>query len=165
MRKYATILLVGALALGVAAAPVSATVTVIPVHCDETLVPPGWTGGRAWLDDTFVYHVRGQSAEYDDVGSIYCAGVNHATVSVNLDLTTGEGMVIAFAHRELDAFDGGWDSKLVAHMTPGSPDYIWVGEVTGRGYGELEGYQYRSTVYELTHSTIVEDGFVFLPGS
>jgi hypothetical protein len=86
-------------------------------------------------------------------------------VNVNLDLVTGEGMVIAFAHRELAAYDGGWDARLVAHMTPDSPDYIWVGEVVGHGYGELAGFEYRSTVREVTHETIIEDGFVFQPGT
>lgn len=165
MRRLLAFLGTAVLVMGIAAAPASATTTRIEIHCVETLVPPGWTGGREWLDEDFVYHVRGQSADYTDVGSDYCAGINHATVNVNLDTLTGEGMVIAFAHRELTEFDGGWDAKLVAHMTPDSPDYIWVGEVVGQGYGDLAGYEYRSVVYELTHNTIVEDGFVFQAGT
>jgi hypothetical protein len=162
MRRLLTIAAVAALATAVFAAPATATTTRIPIHCDETLIPP-WTVDREWVDEDSVYHARGQTGVYRDVGSPYCQGYNYATVNVNFDLLTGEGMVIAFAHRELDAFDGGWDAKLVAHMTP-LGDYIWVGEVVGHGYGELAGYQYRSSVYETSHETIIEDGFVFLPG-
>jgi hypothetical protein len=162
MRRFVMILTMAVLAAALIAPPAMATTMRIAIHCDETLITP-WAGGREWLDEDFVYHIRGNSADYLDEGSPYCAGVNHATVNVNLDLLTGEGMVIAFAHRELDALEGGWDAKLVAHMTPDGP-YIWVGEVVGRGYGELAGWQYRSNVYETSHTTIVEDGFVFLPG-
>ena len=163
MRRLMTMLAAGALAAGVIVTPAAATTTRIPIHCDETRITD-WTGGREWLDEEFVYHVRGQSADYLDVGSPYCAGINHATVTVvNLDLLTGEGVVVVTGHRELTAFDGGWDATLVAHMTPGG-EFIWVGQVVGNGFGELAGYQYRSTVYETTHEATVEDGFVFLPG-
>jgi hypothetical protein len=163
VRRFSTILTMAVLTAALMAAPATAATTRIAIHCDETLNTP-WTGGRDWLDQDLVYHIRGNSADYLDVGSPYCAGVNHATVNVNLDLLTGEGMVIAFAQRELDAFDGGWDARLVAHMTPDGP-YIWVGEVVGQGYGELAGWQYRSVAYETSHTTIVEDGFVFWPGN
>ena len=39
------------------------------------------------------------------------------------------------AHRELLAFEGGWDAKLVSHFTPGG-DFIHVGSVVGNGFGE-----------------------------
>jgi hypothetical protein len=157
--------LAGAVALATVAlaVPASATTTRIAVHCDETRLTE-WVGGHEWVDEDFVLHVRGGSADYLDVGSVFCAGINHATVSVvNLDLATGEGLVVVTAHRELAAFDGGWDARLVAHFTPAGP-YIWEGQVVGHGFGELTGYQYRSTVYETTHEAAIEDGFVFLPG-
>ena len=162
MQRLVAILGATLLAAAVVASPAAATSTRIAFHCDETRISD-WTGGREWLDEDFVYHIRGQMADYEDVGSPYCAGVNHATVNVNLDTTTGEGMVMAFSHRELSALDGGWYAKLVAHFTPGGP-YIWVGEVVGRGYGVLEGYQYRSVVLETSHEAAIEEGFVFLPG-
>jgi hypothetical protein len=162
MRRLLAILAGAALAGAVMVTPVAATTTRIAIHCDETRITE-WSGGREWLDEDFVYHIRGQSADYLDVGSPFCAGTNHATVNVNLDFLTGEGLVIVSAQRELAGFDGGWDAKLVAHFTPGGP-YIWVGEVVGHGYGELEGYEYRSTVVETSHEVTSEDGFVFLPG-
>jgi len=162
MKRLLAILGVTALAVTMVVTPAAATTNRIAIHCDETRISE-WIGGRAWLDEDFVWHIRGQSADYLDVGSPYCAGINHATVNVNLDLLTGEGMVIAFAHRELFAFEGGWDAKLVSHFTPGG-DFIHVGSVVGNGFGELTGYQYRSTVYETTHEATIEDGFVFLPG-
>jgi len=162
MRRLLTILAAAALAASVVATPATAKTNRIAIHCDETLVTD-WTGGREWVDENFVYHSRDRVADYLDEGSPYCAGINHVTVSVNLDLLTGEGMVIAFAHRELFAFEGGWDAKLVSHFTPGG-DFIHVGSVVGNGFGELTGYQYRSTVYETTHEATIEDGFVFRPG-
>jgi len=162
MKRLLAILGVAALTVAMVVTPAAARTTRIAIHCDETRISE-WIGGRAWLDEDFVWHIRGQSADYLDVGSPYCAGINHATVNVNLDLLTGEGMVIAFAHRELFAFEGGWDAKLVSHFTPGG-DFIHVGSVVGIGFGELTGYQYRSTVYETTHEATIEDGFVFLPG-
>jgi len=162
MRRLLTILAAAALAATIAVTPAAAKTTQIAIHCDETRITE-WSGVHEWIDEDFVYHSRGGSADYLDVGSPYCAGINHATASVNVDLLTGEGMVIVFAHRELSAFDGGWDAKLVAHMTPYG-EFIWVGEVVGNGFGELTGYQYRSTVYETTHAATIEDGFVFLPG-
>ena len=163
MRRLLSILVTAALAATVLVTPVAATTTRIAIHCDETRISD-WTGGREWVDEDFVLHSRGGTADYLDVGSPYCAGINHATVSlVNLDLLTGEGVVMVTAHRELAAFDGGWDAKLVAHFTPFG-EFIWVGEVVGQGFGELAGYQYRSTVYETTHEAAIEDGFVFLPG-
>jgi hypothetical protein len=162
MRRLLTIAAVAALATAVFAAPAAATTTPIAIHCDETRITD-WTIDREWVDENLVYHARGETAVYRDLGSPYCQGYNYATVNVNLDLLTGEGMVIVFAHRELDAFVGGWDAKLVAHFTP-LGEYIWVGEVVGHGYGDLAGYQIRSTVVEPTHETAIEDGFVFLPG-
>ena len=163
MKRMLSILVMAALAGTVLVTPAAATTSRIPIHCYETRITD-WTGGREWVDENFVYHIRGQQADYLDVGSPYCAGINHATVSVNLDLLTGEGVVIAFAHRELAAFDGGWTSKLVAHFTPGG-EFIWVGEVVGSGFGELSGYHYRSIVSETTPDSTIEDGFAFLPGT
>lgn len=163
MKRLVAILGAAAIAAALVVTPVAATTTRIAIHCDETRISE-WIGGREWIDEDFVYHSRGGQADYLDVGSPYCAGINHATVSVNLDLLTGEGVVTASAHRELSGFDGGWDAKLVAHFLPPGSPYIWVGEVVGHGWGELAGYQYRSTVLETTHEATIEDGFVFLPG-
>jgi hypothetical protein len=163
MKRLLVILGVAALTATMIVTPVAATTTRIAFHCDETRLTE-WTCGIEWIDEDFVYHSRGRQADYLDIGSPYCAGINRATVSVNLDLLTGEGTVIAWANRELSGLDGGWRAKLVAHFTPAGP-YIWVGEVVGHGYGALEGYEYRSTVLETSHEATIEDGFVFLPGS
>lgn len=163
MRHLLVIATAAVLAAGVVAAPAAARTDRIAVHCDETRVSE-WIGGVEWTDEDFVYHVRGGTATYVDVGSPYCAGLNTATVElVNLDVMTGNGIVMVSGHRELSAFDGGWDAMLLAHFTPDGP-YIWEGQVVGHGYGALEGYQYRSVVYETSHETVIEDGFVFLPG-
>lgn len=163
MRWLLAILALAGLMLALAA-PATAQTTRIYFHCDETRLTD-WSGGREWVNADLVYHSRGRQAVYRDEGSRYCTGLNYATVSVNLDLVSGEGMVLASAHRVLADLDGrgGWDAKLVAHFTPGGP-YIWEGTVVGNGWGELSGWQYRSIVVEPTHESAIEDGFVFLPG-
>jgi hypothetical protein len=74
---------------------------------------------------------------------------------VNLDLTTGEGIMLVSGHRELTAFDGGWDAKLLAHFTPDEP-YIWEGQIVGHGFGAMAGFEYRSNIVETTHEVTIE---------
>jgi hypothetical protein len=163
MKRLLAILGVAALTVAMVVTPAAARTTRIAIHCDETRISE-WIGGREWVDEDFVYHVRGGTATYVDVGSPYCAGTNTATVEVvNLDLATGEGIVLVSGHRELSAFDGGWDAKLLAHFTPGGP-YIWEGQVVGHGFGAMAGFEYRSDIVETTHEVTIEDGYVFLPG-
>jgi hypothetical protein len=164
MKRLLLALVAGGLLLAAAAIPATANTTRIGFHCDEVLLTD-WTGGRQWLDEDFVYHSRGATADYADVGDQFCAGINHATLTVlNLDLATGEGLVQARGRIVLDAFEGGWDGLLLAHFTPTGP-YIWEGTIVGAGYGELEGWQYRATVLEPDHASTIIDGFVYLPGS
>lgn len=163
MRRALALVVMGALAATILAVPATATTTRIAVSCTETRLTD-WTGGREWVDGDLVYHSRDWSATYRDAGSPWCAGFNHTTVMVNLDLLTGEGVVRGSGHMDLDAFDGGWDAVLVAHFTPDG-EYIWEGQVIGHGFGELAGYQYRATIVEPSHETAIMTGFVFLPGS
>lgn len=163
MRRVLALLAVGAIAATILAVPATATTTRIAVSCTETRLTE-WEGGREWVDEDFVYHSRDRSAVYRDDGSPWCAGINHATVLVNLDLLTGEGMVNSTGHIELDAYDGGWDARLIAHFTPDG-QYIWEGQVVGRGFGELTGYELRATLVETSHEATIMTGFVFLPGA
>ena len=163
MRRLFIALALVALVGGVMAAPVAATTTRIPTACAESLITD-WTIPRQWVDENLVYHVRGETATYRLTGDAYCAGTNEPSVDVNVDLTTGQGNVVAKGHIVLDAFDGGWDGTLVAHLTPGGP-YLWVGTFVANGFGELAGWQWRSDLVEVTHLLVLDDGFVFQPGS
>jgi hypothetical protein len=44
MRRLLTLLGTAVLVMGLATAPASATTTRIAIHCEETIVLPGWTG-------------------------------------------------------------------------------------------------------------------------
>ncbi|OGO55870.1 MAG: hypothetical protein A2V85_11830 [Chloroflexi bacterium RBG_16_72_14] len=162
MKRWLALVAAGVIAAGIAAPTALATTTRIPVSCVETMLTE-WTGGREWVDEDLVYHSRNRTADYRDVGDVLCTGINHATVSVNLDLVTGEGVVTATGHLVLTGIDGGWNGRLVAHFTPGGP-YIWEGTYLAHGFGALEGYQSRGTVVEPTHAGTIIDTVVFLPG-
>jgi hypothetical protein len=162
MRRPWIALALVALVGGVMAAPVAGTTTRIPTLCEEHLMT-SWTVPREWVDEDMVLHIRGETATYHVTGDEYCAGTNEPVVDLNVDLATGQGTVVAKGHFTLDAFDGGWDGTLVAHLTPGGP-YIWEGEFVGNGWGVLAGWQMRSHLVEVTHELILDDGFVFKPG-
>lgn len=162
MKRLLAILGVAALTATMFVAPAAATTNRISIQCEESRLTE-WSVDREWLDEDFVYHIRGESADYLDVGSPYCAGINHATANVNLDLLTGEGVVTGTARIDLDAFDGGWNSAFVAHFIPTGP-YIWEGQGVGHGFGALAGYEYRVDVVETSHEGTIVTGFVFLPG-
>lgn len=162
MKRWLAILAASVVLASMAAPPVLATTTRAAITCVETRLTD-WAGGREWVDEALVYHSRNRTADYRDAGGAFCDGINHATVSVNLDLLTGEGVVTATGRIDLDEFDGGWDGKLVAHFTPGGP-YIWEGTFVAHGFGELEGYQLRGTIVETTHEEAIAHDVVFLPG-
>ena len=162
MRRLLAMIASAGLLTGVVAVPAAAVSSRIAAHCEEIRITE-WTGGREWIDENLVYHVRGQQAVYRHEGDAYCAGLNYATVSVDLDLTTGEGSVRADAQIVLDAFASGWDSRLVAHFTPAGP-HIWEGKAVGQGFGAISGWQYRADVVEVTHELAIDRGFAFRPG-
>lgn len=162
MRRWLALLAAGVFAAAIAAPPVMAATSRTSITCTETLLTD-WSGGREWVDEHLVYHSRNKTAEYLDSGDPYCAGINYATVDLNLDLVTGEGVVTATGHLVLTGIDGGWDGKLVAHFTPGGP-YIWEGTYRGHGFGELDGYQMRGTIVEPGHEGTIAEFVVFEPG-
>jgi hypothetical protein len=164
VKRLLAVLVAAGLLLGLAASPAGAVTGRVAVHCDEYL-QGDWTGGREWIDESFVYHARDRVGTYTDVGDVLCAGVNHAALQlVNVDLVTGTGNVLARGHIVLAGLAGGWDGLLNAHMTPGGP-YIWEGTLVANGFGELAGRQYRADVAEVEHWWISIDGVVFEPGT
>lgn len=162
MKRWMALAAVGILVMAFAAPPALATTTRTAITCTETMLSE-WSGGREWVDDNLVYHSRNRTADYRDAGHVYCDGINHATVNVNLDLLTGEGVVWATGRIVLSGIDGGWNGHLVAHFTPAGP-YIWEGTFVGHGFGALDGYQMRGAIVEPTHAGTTAEFVVVRPG-
>lgn len=162
MRRILVILAASSLLLGIAVPPVAATTTRHEIACEEhlvgALVPP-----RAWVDERGVFHMRGLVNRYVETGGPRCNGENIATISVNLDLATGEGTVWAKGHITLAGGDGGFDGRLIAHFTPGGT-YIWEGTVVMQGWGSMAGWQRRATIVEPNHVMTQYAGVDFLAG-
>lgn len=167
IRKAAAALLAVALAV-VVAAPAAAANERIMYSCDAF-----WTDqldpGEEWTDEEGVYHMRGAVLVYTLVGDELCAGSLTGTANVNFDPATGAGLVWGKAVIELDAFDGGWTATLNAHFINPNPlvpdaEDIWIGTAVRHGFGELDGWQARSTMFEKYHWLFFDDGYAFDPG-
>lgn len=168
LSKSTAILAAIALAV-VGAAPAAAAAERVSYSCDAL-----WTAqlepGDEWIDPDGVYHLSGAVLVYTLVGDELCAGTLTGSANVNFDPATGSGLVWGKAVIELDAYDGGWSATLNAHFINPNPlvpdaEDIWVGSSVRHGYGDLEGYQARSTVFEKYHWLFFDEGYAFVPGS
>lgn len=156
-RCFAMVLTMGVLMFAVTA-PAGATVTRIPVSLDEPLIEViAWSD--SWGDK--VQQARGYEAAYAvDFGEL---GDGVATVHANyvMDLTDGSG--ILWGTIVYDLGEGGFTSRFTGTWV-WEEDAVWVGRNVGHGYGELEGWQLRTRVVEVSHELVTEEGFVFAPG-
>ena len=168
LRRIVAALAAVALA-ALAASPTAATTERIPYSCSA-----GWTAtleaGEEWIDADGVYQMRGAVLVYTLVGDELCAGTLTGSANYNWDPVTKSGLVWGKAVVELDAYDGGWTANLNAHFInpdplPMTAEDIWVGRVVRHGYGELDGWQARSTVFEKYHWLFFDDGYAFGPGA
>ena len=168
LRKTAAVLAAVALAMLVAA-PAAATTSRVSYHCDAHLIDV-LDEGHFWIDADGVMQLRGQVLVYELVGDPLCSGTLTGTANLNFDPATGSGAVWGKSTIELDAYDGGWTANLIAHWTNPNPlvpdaEDIWLGSSVRHGYGELEGWQARSTMLEKFHWLFFDDGYAFAPGS
>ena len=167
MKKVLLALVVVAMNLAMAS-PATAGTSRIPYECTAnltSLISPG----TIWVEDGAV-HMRGFTAVYDLVGDELCAGTLTGDANFNLDLATWSGVVWGTSTIALDAFDGGFHARLVAHFTAADPlrrdaTDIWTGQSVRHGYGDLEGWQARGTMIEKTHSLFLDAGYAFEPGN
>jgi hypothetical protein len=167
MKKVWLAVVVVAMSLAIAS-PAAARTTKVAYECTATLtdlISPG----DIWVEDGAV-HMRGFQAVYDLVGDDLCAGTLTGNANFNLDLATWSGVVWGTSTIALDAYDGGFHARLVAHFTtddPLRPDAtdIWSGQTVRHGYGELEGWQAHGTLIEKTHVLMLDAGYAFEPGS
>lgn len=168
IRNWAAVATAVALAV-VVAAPVAASSERIQYACEAY-----WTAqpdqGREWIDQDGVYHLRGSVLVYELYGDDLCDGTLTGTANINFDPATGTGLVWGKATIDLDAYDGGWTATLNGHFInpdPFDPDAedIWLASSVRHGFGELEGWQARSTMLERFHWLFLDDGYAFAPGS
>jgi hypothetical protein len=167
IRRTAAVLLAVALAAAVAA-PTAAKTERIPYSCDAY-----WTAqpeaGEQWIDPDGVYHLRGAVLVYTLVGDELCAGTLTGTANFNWDPVDRSGLVWGKSVIELAAYAGGWTANLNAHFINPKPlpldaVDIWVGSSVRHGFGELDGWQARSTMFEKYHWLFFDDGYAFAAG-
>jgi hypothetical protein len=167
IRTAAALLAAVALAT-LAAAPASASSERREYHCDAF-----WTAmlepGQEWIDANGVHQMRGAVLVYTLVGDRLCAGTLTGSANYNWDPVTRSGLVWGKSVIDLAAFDGGWTATLNAHFInpdPLPPDAadIWVGRSVRHGFGELDGWQARSTMFEKYHWLFFDDGYAFAAG-
>lgn len=167
IRKTAAALVAVSLAAAVAA-PAAASTERIAYSCDAY-----WTAqleaGEQWIDSDGVYQMRGAVLFYTLVGDELCAGTLTGSANFNWDPATGSGLVWGKSVIELDAYDGGWTANLNAHFINPNPlpmdaVDIWVGSSVRHGFGELDGWQARSTMFEKYHWLFFDHGYAFDPG-
>lgn len=153
-----------------------AAVMVAPAAASERVAyacDAYWTAqpdaGTLWVDADGVVHMRGAILVYALVGDELCEGTLTGTANFNFDPATGSGLVWGKSVIELDAYDGGWTANLNAHFinpNPLAPDAvdIWLGSSVRHGYGELDGWQARSTMFEKYHWLFFDEGYAFAAG-
>jgi len=165
MMRRTTVILVALVVLLTMAVPASAKTTRIPFSGEDHLtVDPH--GGRMWISDDGVVHVRGSMSEYDArYGGEFYTGDASIVVNYNLDLNTMTGRLWGTNHIDVDGYDGGFEGRWVGWFT----ETGWEGRGLSHGYGDLTGYQQR---YSLESATLAADGFngdyiegfTFMPG-
>lgn len=166
IRKFAAGL--AAVALAAVVAVPAAAIDRLPYSCEAY-----WAAqpdeGEQWIDADGVYHLRGAVLVYELVGDGLCAGTLTGTANFNWDPASKSGQVWGKSVIELDAYDGGWTANLNAHFINPNPlpmdaVDIWVGRSVRHGFGELDGWQARSTMFEKYHWLFFDDGYAFHPG-
>jgi hypothetical protein len=157
------------IALAVAiTSPAAATHTRTPYACEAWYVTQ-LVDGDFWVDADGVIQMRGSVLEYQLVGDDLCAGTLIGSANFTFDPATASGVVWGRSIIELDAYEGGWVANLNAHWTNADPlapnaEDIWVGMSVRHGFGELEGWQARSTLVERFHWLFLDEGFAFAAG-
>ncbi len=150
------------------APPAAATSTKHEFDCVEwplAVLDPG----LVWFEEG-VLHVRNAVYLFATAGDDLCAGQITIVVNLNLDFSDWSGSLWGTGRSELSAFEGGfvqtWNAqfKTADPLNPTATD-IWFGRYRGRGYGELEGWQTRATLFERTHALIEESGHAFEPSA
>ena len=163
MRRT-TAILVALVVLLTMAVPASAKTTRMPFSGEDHLtVDPH--GGRMWVSDDGVVHVRGSMSEYDaHYGGQFYTGDASIVVDHNLDLATMTGRLRGTSNIDVDGHDGGFVGTWVGWFTATR----WEGRGLSHGYGELTGYQQR---YSLESANLDDvgfngdyiEGFTFMP--
>jgi hypothetical protein len=166
-RKALAVLAAVALA-ALVAAPAAARTERVSYHCDaywSAMLDPG----TSWIDADGAHQLRGSILVYTLVGDRLCAGKLTGSASYTWDPATRSGLVWGKSVIDLAAVDGGWTATLNAHFInpdplPMNAVDIWEGTSVRHGFGELDGWQARSHLFERFHWLFFDDGYAFAAG-
>lgn len=180
MKRSLLILAIATLLLAALATPSAARPGEIHSTADATLIAvidPGESTitGNMWHLRGFTLWYRVEGVENPD----YTTGYNLSVVNWNWNLKTGHASSWGTYDSPLDAFDGGSSGTFTIQVDgaiPG-PDFdptlpeTWAcvdwsrGEAVGKGYGDLEGQQFRTTIdSDSCGAFVTYDTTVFAPG-
>ena len=133
--KKIRVLLPVIVALLITTVLVSAASTQTPVSATEYVCLK--TPGNMWMEGD-ILHVRGQINENVIVANGQVWGINHATISYNVNTNTGQIVVTAKADFvPLDADGGYTGTGFFRFFGPGNNPFIVAGNL--QGYGVFEG--------------------------
>ena len=180
MKRSLLILVIATLLLAALATPSAARPGEIHSTADATLIEvidPGSSSitGNMWHLRNFTLWYRVEGVENPD----YTTGFNLSVVNWNWNLKNGNVSSWGTHVSPLDAFDGGSSGSFtiqVAGAIPG-PDFdptdpeTWAcvdwtrGEAVGKGFGDFEGQQFRTTIDSNSCGAFVTyDTTIFAPG-
>ena len=171
MRKFLrtlAVLSVGAMMI-VPTWPAQASGEQIPTTCTTVSIQNGWdVNGKEtndfWVgEDGWLYHHG--TGYWQAHGDTYCTGFWYGDGYWRIDDPTMqppfEGYLWGTFRIELSdpKIDGGFEASYTGQFV-WEGDTIWEGELSGQGYGDLQGWQIRMSIWNGEVAT----GYVFHPG-
>lgn len=166
MKRVVPMIAVIAL-LGLLPSTAAAAKSTVEFSCLDTLVSV--QPGEQWIEDGAL-HVRGQIMTFAGGGDSECAGTLTGVINFNLDLTDWSGALWGTFDRTAVTLGGGWIGTFTGHWTTSNPlaptaTHYWAGRIVGRGYGDIAGWQLRSSSDAATHMTLLSTSSAWSPGS
>jgi hypothetical protein len=155
---FAALTLVVAFSAPAKAAPEGVTFT-----CTESL----WkllSPGEEWYSDG-IYHLRDESWVFRSTGDPYCAGLLYVTFSYNFSDLSGTGELRGTWFTELKQFRGSGFGGTFTEALDFTAEVFGTGSTVGMGYGQFDGWQFRSTITEIVPGYAIETGYAFQPGA
>lgn len=161
MRRFMTLLVVGAV-LALALAPVAtATTARVPVTADEVMT--GLLSAGTTSTHGNVQNVRGMAGVATATGSDLLQGTDTIVINYNLNTATGNGALWGTNVIEPTAYPGG---SFRCSWIGIFDDFVWTGRAVCHGAGSLDGWQLRLAILaEPGGMADTLDGVAFLPGS
>jgi hypothetical protein len=163
MRRV-ILLIVAVLTLAVVfTAPASAAPEGVEFTCVESIWKSVSPPTEEWYSDG-IYHSRDETWVFRSTGDPYCAGLLYVTFSYNFSDVWGTGELWGTWYTELKEFRGSGFQGTFTEKLDFTAEVFGTGSVVGTGYGQFEGWQFRSTITEVVPGYAIETGYAFQPG-